>query len=366
MNFTCKQSELLSAINIALKAVSNKTTLPILECILIEAYDQIRLTATDMDLGIETYVEGEIIETGKVAVNAKFFYDVVKNMPESDITITTNDQFEVFLKCETVNMKVYGKSGDDFSPLPDIDKSNSITLSQFILKDVIRQTIFSVVENDNAKMMGGELFEINDNKLTVTSLDGHRISIRNVTLNESHNHTKVIVPGKTLRDISKILEGNMDSMVDIFFTDRHILFEIENTRIVSRLLEGEYYKIYQMLSNDYETKIVISKKVLSECIARSLLMSRESEKRPLILTITKDNIAIQIKSNDGSVNENHDIIKEGKDLIIGFDARLFVDPIRVIDDENISIYFMNQKSPCFIKNDDETYRYVILPLNINV
>ena len=233
------------------------------------------------------------------------------------------------------------------------------------MKEVIRQTIFSTVENESTKLMSGELFEIENKNLKVVSLDGHRISIRNVELKENHELTKVVVPGKTLNEVSKILDGGIEDMVDIYITNKHILFEFNETKVVSRLLEGEYYKINQMLTNDYETKININKKEFLDCIDRASLLIKESDKKPIIINICGSNIHLKIDSVIGSMNEELDIKKEGKDLIIGFNPKLLMDALRVIDDEEVSIYFINPKAPCYIKDDNESYRYVVLPVNIS-
>lgn len=365
MKITCSKSNLLYAVSTAMKAVSTKTTLPILECILVEANNQIKLTSNDMELGIETYVEGTIQEPGKIAIDAKLFSEIIRKLPDSEVIIETNENYQATIRCEKAKFTISGKSGDDFSYLPSVEKNKSIRLSQFTLKEVIRQTIFSITDNESTKLMSGELFEVENNNLKVVSLDGHRISIRNVELKESYNSIKVVVPGKTLNDISKILSGGIDDEVIIYFTDKHVLFEFDETKVVSRLLEGEYYKINQMLSNDYETKIVINKKEYLDCIDRASLLIKESDKKPIIMNINNTNMYLKIDSMIGSMNEEIEITKEGKNIIIGFNPKLLMDALRVIDDESISIYFVNQKSPCFIKNERETYRYVILPVNIN-
>lgn len=365
MKITCSKADLLSSVSTAMKAVSNKTTLPILECILIEAKDKIKLTATDMELGIETYVEGSIQDSGKIAIDAKLFFEYIRKLPDSEILIETNENYQATIRCEKSKFVISGKSGDDFSLLPEVERNKGISLSQFTVKEFIRQTIFSTVENESTKLMSGELFEIEGNNMKIVSLDGHRISIRNVALKEHHDLIKVVVPGKTLNEVSKILEGGTDDYVDIYFTDKHILFEFDETKVVSRLLEGEYYKINQMLTNDYETKVIINKRDFLNCIDRASLLIKESDKKPIIINIKNDTIYMKIDSVLGSMNEELDTRKEGKDLIIGFNPKLLMDALRVIDDEEVSIYFMNQKAPCYIKDDDETYRYVILPVNIS-
>ena len=366
MKLICSKSNLLHGVNIVSKAVPTRTTMAILECILIDASaNEIKLTANDMELGIETKIEGEIAERGVIALDAKIFSEIVRKLPDSDVVIETDASFKTTITCEKAKFNIVGKSGDDFSYIPYIERNEAITLSQFTLKEVIRQTIFSIADNDNNKLMTGELFEIEENHLKVVSLDGHRISIRNIELKNNYEHKKVVVPGKTLQEVSKILPGSAEENVNMFLTDNHIVFEFDDTTVVSRLIEGEYFKIEQMLSSDYETKIKINKRELLDCIDRATLLVKEGDKKPIIMNVTDGNMELKINSFIGSMNEDIDISKDGKDIVIGFNPKFLIDALKVIDDENINIYLVNPKAPCFIRDDEESYTYLILPVNIN-
>ena len=366
MKLISSKASLLKGVSIVSKAVPSRTTMPILNCILIDASaNEIKLTANDMELGIETVIEGEIVERGIIALDAKFFSEIVRKLPDNDVVIESDDTFQTTITCEKAKFNIVGKSGEDFSYLPYIEKNESISISQFTLKDVVRQTIFSIADNDTNKLMTGELFEINENRLRVVSLDGHRISIRNIELKENYSPLKVVVPGKTLQEISKILTGEAEDMVDIFFADNHILFEFDETKVVSRLIEGEYFHIDQMLSSDYDTKVKINKREFLNCIDRATLLIREGDKKPIILNIQDGSLQLKINSFVGSMNEEIEIEKEGKDLLIGFNPKFFIDALRVIDDEEVTLYMVNPKAPCFIKDDAGTYVYLILPVNFN-
>ena len=246
-----------------MKAVSGKTTMPILQCILIDASSsQIKFTSNDMELGIETLVTGMILERGIVALDAKIFSEIVRKLPDNQVTIETDENLLTTITCEKAKFNIPGQSGEDFSYLPILETSDCVSISQFTLKELIRQTIFSIAANENNKLMTGELFEIKDNTLRVVSLDGHRIAIRKIELKNSYLDRKVVVPGKTLNEISKILSGEMDDQIDIYFSENHIMFKFDDTTVVSRLIDGEYFRIDQMLSSDYETKVTINKKEL--------------------------------------------------------------------------------------------------------
>ncbi len=366
MKIICSKSNLAKGVNIVSKAVPSKTTMPILECILIDATtDIIKLTANDMELGIQTEIEGSIIQRGMIAIDAKIFSEIVRKLPENDITIETNENLQTTITCEKAKFDISGKQGEEFSYLPVIEKEESIEILQFTLKEIIRQTIFSIADSESNKLMTGELFEIKDNILRVVSLDGHRISIRKIELKDKVNDKKLVVPGKTLMEISKILSGEAESTVNISYTNNHIVFEFGNTVVVSRLIEGEYFKIDQMLSNDYDTKVKINKKELLNCIDRATLFVKEGDKKPIIINIGDEIMELKIKSQIGSMYEEIMIDKEGKDLLIGFNPKFLIDALRVIDDEEVTLYLMNAKAPCFIKDDVESYIYLILPVNFN-
>ena len=325
MKIICKKTDLLKSVNIVMKAVSSKTTMPILGCILIHATtDEIRFTANDMELGIETKTDGIIQEKGMVALDAKLFSEIIRKLPDNDVIITSDSNNNTQIVCEKAKFTIMGQTGEDFPFLPFVEKDYQITISQFTLKEVIRQKI---------------------------------------ELKSSYPTKKVIVPGKTLTEISKILTGGVDDNVDIYFTDNHILFEFEDTVVVSRLIEGNYFRVEQMLTNDYETKVTINKREFLDCIDRATLMVKEGDKRPIILNINDDVMELKISSQIGSMDEMIDIQLEGKNIKIGFNPKLLIDALRVIDDEMIDIYYMNPKAPCFIRDEAQTYIYLILPVN---
>ena len=368
MKLRFQKDDIVNGISIVMKAVPSKTTMSILECILIDASSgEIKLTGNDMELGIETTVNGEILEHGKIALDAKLFSEITRRVTSQNavVTIESDDKFNTTISCENSVFNIQGRDGDEFSYIPYIEKNKYISLSQFTLKEVIQQTIFSISPNDSNKMMAGELFEVNENQLKVVSLDGHRISIRNVTLKDHYENTKVIVPGKTLSEISKILGGDNEKEVLIYFSTNHILFEFDQTIVVSRLIEGEYFRINQMLSSDYETKVTINKKEFLDCIERATILIRENDKKPLILNVGDNSMELKLNSSFGSMNAELMIHKTGKDIMIGFNPKFLIDALRVIDDEEINIYMMNPKSPCFIKDEEDNYIYLILPVNFN-
>lgn len=364
MKISCSKAELQKGINIVSKAVPNKSSMVILECILIDASgDSIRLIANDMELGIESVIEGEISEKGIIALDAKIFSEISRKLPEDIVYIESDSAMKTLIRCAKAKFNIVGKSGDDFSYLPNIEKNKPIVMSQITLRDMVRQTIFSTSDNENNKIMSGELFEVKENMLRLVSLDATRISIRNVELNENYNDASVIVPGKALGEVVKILPANADSTVDIYLTKKYISFEFDKTVIISRLIDGDFYNVDSMMSNDFSTEFSIYKKDLLDCIERSSVLIREGDKKPIIMSIKDGQMNLRIQSFMGSMDEDLDINKRGNDIMIGFNPKFFSDALKVIDDEEINVYMINPKAPCFIKDDKESYIYVILPVN---
>ena len=365
MKLIFKKENIMNAINIVSRAIPTRTTNPILECILFDASSEIKLVANDMDLGIETTVEGEIKEKGKIALDAKLINEIIRKSDSNDsfIEIESDSSYLTTIKADNSLFKIQGRDGEEFPYLPYIEKNNYISISQFTLKEVVRQTIFSAAVNDNNKMMGGEFIEVKSDKVRFTTLDGHRISIRNIKMKESYGDEKAIVPVRSLNEISKIVSGDNEKELLIYFSKNHLLFEFDNTRVVCGIINGEYFKIDHMLSKDCETKIVVNKNELISYIDRSMIFIRENDHKPIILNISESNLNISIKSSFGTMDGDILCHKEGKNIKIAFNPKFLIDALRAIDDEEVTLYFTNAKAPCFIRDDEEKYIYLILPVN---
>ena len=331
MELRIAKSYLSQGIQIVSKAVPSKTTMSILECILIDASgNEIRLIANDMELGIETIVPGLIIDRGIIAVDAQIFSNIVRKLPDNDVVIVTEGE-KIMITCEKAKFTILGKDGTDFAYLPEIEKKSEVKISQYMLRDLINRTIFSISGNESSGMMTGELMEIRDNRLRMVALDGHRIAIRNVELMNSYEDRKVIVPGKTLGEISKILSG--------------------------------YYRIDKMLSSSYQTRVTVQRKELLSCIDRATLLVKEEDKKPVIIMISDDSMELKINTTLGSMDEVIEITKDGVDMNIGFNPKFLIDALRAIESEEITLYLVSPKAPCFIRDTEDVYCYLILPVN---
>lgn len=364
MKIECSKASLLNGVSVVSKAVPSKTTLSILQCILIKASKGvITLTANDMELGIETKIEGNIIKEGNVALDAKFFSEIVRKLPDNTITIDVDDNFVTKIVCENTKFNLTGKDGNEFSDLPKINKVNSILVSEYSLKELIKQTSFCLGSNLPNPIMNSELMHIKDDVLEMVALDGHRIAYRKINLSNVYPETKIIIPGKTLNEIERILSGDVNKEVVIFIEKNHVLFELDNTLVISRLVDGEYFDYEKMLINDYETKVHVNKKNLYESIDRGTLVIREGDKKPIIFQVRDSVVNLSITTLVGNMNEDVLINKSGKDMDIAFNPSFLLDTLKVLDEEEIDLYLVSPKNPCIIKNEDSSYVYLILPVN---
>jgi DNA polymerase III subunit beta len=370
MKIICSQKELTKSIAISMRAVSSKSSDHFLESIVIDTREgKIKLVSNNMELGIETYVNGQVIDDASfsnlVAINANLFYNIIKSLPDTDITIEySNGSTAIISYGNNLKFEVLAVSAEEYPFFDKINNSASIKVSQLAFKNSIIKTSFAALKTANGDMMTGVSVKVNGNLLRMAALNGHRIAIRNMQLNENSNNMSMIIPSKSLDELSVILSNETDKWLNISMNDKNVMFEMDDTVVLSRLIDGEYFKVEQMLSNDYETKMIIDRSSFISCIQRAKLVITESEKKPVVLNIKDSVIEIKMRGGKGNFDENVDIEKTGRDIMIGFNPDYMLSACNAIDDEKITAYFINSKAPCFIKDADEKYIYLILPINI--
>ncbi|MEG0085149.1 MAG: DNA polymerase III subunit beta, partial [Niameybacter sp.] len=241
MHIICKQELLINAINTVIKACSTKTTMPILECILINAHNnQVTLVGFNLELGIESTVEAEVIEEGSIALEAKIFSEIIRKMPNEMVELSTDAHQMTKIICEDCKFAISGQVGEQFPDLPQVEKHKPYTLSQHTFKEMIRQTIFSIAQEESRPILTGELLQVKGGFFRMIAFDGYRVSYRQIVLQTECEMQEVIVPGRTLNEISKILSGDETSIINLYFEDKNVLFDLGGCKVVSRLLEGEF------------------------------------------------------------------------------------------------------------------------------
>ena len=369
MKIVCYKDNLLKALNSVIKGVATKTTNPILEGILIQTNDnQIKLTTYDMELGIEYIIDSEVKQQGSTVVNAIMFSEIIRKLPDSEIYITLNENNLLEIECEGALYKLTTMNPDEFPELPKIEVENSIDLEQNMLKNMIRKTIFAVSTEENRQIFTGCLFEVENNKLNVVAVDGFRLALRSIYLPVKVSNFKAVIPGKTLNEITKILSDSFDN-VKIGIAKNQALFEMENCKIVSRTLDGEFLNYKSVIPNTWETRIRVNKNSLQDSFERISLISASSiekeKKYPVKVSVDIGKIIISCTNQTGEAKEEIFISTEGKNIEAGFNPKYFLDTLKAIDDEEVFVEFGTSISPCLVKPiENSEYIYMILPIRL--
>ena len=369
MKLVCEKEKILRGINSVINGVSSKTTMPILEGILLKTNDnELILTTYDLEIGIEYTLEAKIIEQGNTVVNATMFSEIIRKLPSKEIKISINENRLLEIECEGSLYKLATMNPDEFPELPKINIDNSIEIEQTILKNMIRKTIFAVSTEENRPIFTGCLFEVTDNKLNVVAVDGYRLAIKSNVINEKANSFSSVIPGKTLNEVNKIISDSFDS-IKIGISRNQALFEMENCKLVTRLLDGEFLKYSNAIPATWETRIKVNKGNIQDCFERISLISASSiekeKKYPVKVNIELGKVTISCANQTGDAKEELYVETEGKELEIGFNPRFFLDALKAIDDEEVYLEFGTNRSPCIIKPvADGNYIYMILPIKM--
>lgn len=365
MKVICNQRDLSTGINIVQKAVSIKTTMPILTGIYLKAAgDKLKLVGTDLDLGIETYIDAEVLSPGEVVISSRIFGEIVRKFPDDDVSIDVDSENNVVLRCQNSEFTLIGQPAAEYPELPTIDEKEAYLISKDLFGNMIRQTVFACSIDETRPILTGVLMEIEDKQINMVALDGYRMAFRRGAVQNEKN-SKEVVPGKTLMEVSRILNEDPNESVRIFFTDKHVLFHIDQTRIISRLLEGEFINYKQIIPNQHKTKVKVNKKELSDSIERASLLAREGKNNLIRLSIRDEEMIIHSNAEIGKVFECVRIELEGEDLDIGFNSKYFLDGIRAIDSEEVILNFTTNLNPCIMQPiDSDSYTYLVLPVRI--
>ncbi len=369
MKFVCYKDTIIKALNSVVKGVASKTTMPILEGILIQTNeDEIKLTTYDLEIGVEYTMKCKIIENGSTVVNATMFTEIIRKLPNTEINIGINENNLLTIECEGALYKLATMNPDEFPELPKIEVENSIKLEQSALKSIIRRTIFAVSSDENRPIFSGCLFEIKDNKLNVVAIDGFRLALRTINLPVPVNDFKSVIPAKTLNEVIKIVSDSFDE-IKIGVSKNQALFEMENCKLVTRILDGEFLNYNSVIPNNWQTRVRVNKSDLLNSFERISLISSSSiekeKKYPVKVSVDIGKMTISCINQTGEAKEDVYISTEGKYLEAGFNPKYFLDSLKAIDDEEVFIEFGTNISPCLIKSvENNEYVYMILPIRL--
>jgi DNA polymerase III subunit beta len=362
MKFICEKTQLQESISTAQKAVTGKSTMNILEGILLIAKNnELTLIGSDIDLSIETKVKADILEEGSIVVDSKLFGELIKKLPNSSVQIETLENNSLEVICEKSKAVLKYMNSDDFPSLPKINENMIFSISQKLLKNMIKGTIFATAQDEIRPILTGVKFEIKDKKLNLVALDGLRLALRSEEV-DNDNTISAVIPGKTLSEVSKVLEDSEEN-VNITFTPNHILFNLSNTKIISRLLEGEFINYNSIIPDEYNLKVVVKRNEFLDCIERASLMAKEGNTNLIKLNIQDDQIVITSDSQLGKAREELNVIMQGDPLKIAFNARFLIDVFKIMDEEEIMLELTSSVSPCVVKNKNKNNcTYLVLPV----
>lgn len=369
MKIRCSKERLIEGLNLVGRTVSTRTPLPILECILLTAEAEgLRLMANDLEMSMETAtLEAEISVPGNVALEARLFSEIVRKMPDDDIQMEVKENNEIICKSGRARFTIMGMPSEEFPVTPVMERVNGYTIPAKELREMIRQTIFSVATEDSKPVLTGELLQHRDNALNIVAVDGFRISYRKLELTDAPtgDPVSVVVPAKALHELSRVLPAESDEAVKFYFTDKRIVFELPNFTFISRLLEGEFIRYDQVFNEDFTTNVTLKRQDFLSGLERSILVARDNKKSPVKLEVTEQSVIITSNTEMGTAYDEINADVDGNVLEIAFNPRYIIEALRVLDEDFVIARFTTELSPCIIRGvENDLAKYLILPLRI--
>ncbi|MCI9069551.1 MULTISPECIES: DNA polymerase III subunit beta [Clostridia] len=364
MNIICSKQKLQEGISIVTKAITGKTTMPVLEGIYIKATKEgLTLIGSDIDVSIETKVEADVIQEGSIVIDSRIFSEIIRKLPNSEVKIEISENDLIQITCEKSVFNLVFMNSSDYPSLPSINEDISVEVPQNLLKNMIKGTSFAIAQDETRPILQGILFEVKNRELNLVALDGYRLAVRNELL-DVDNNIEVVIPGKTLNEVSKILEDNND-IVKITFTNNHILFNINNTKIISRLLDGKFVNYVSLLPQEYKLLVNVKKQELQQGIERASLMAKDGNSNLIRLDVQEDILVITSNSQLGKVREEVNINLQGEGVQIAFNSRYLLDVLKNMEDDDVVIEMTSSVSPCVIKGrNSNSSKYLVLPVRL--
>ena len=370
MKFICNKNQLTEIINTVQKAVMSKSTNPILECIKLDADARGKLvfTGNNMELCIEYHADCNIPEGGTIALNSKMFGDIVRKLPDGNVSVEVNEENNVTkIQCERSEFNIEGLEPNEFPTAPEFDGKYNFSITQIDLKKIIRQTIFATAASLVKPILTGMLFEINGNDLTVVTLDGARLALRRCKIDGTGESFKFVVPGNTLRELLKILKDD-ENKVDIKVSDKHCLFDFGDFKVITRLLEGEFLNYKPLLSTQNTIEVIVETRTFVESLERTaLLLSDEAvqkAKKPVKIRLGFERMEINCLTAKGSIHDVIPVQLKGDELEIGFNYKYLIEALKATEEDVVKLEMSSPNASCFIRavEDKDDFGFIVMAL----
>ena len=362
MQFSCDTNKLNEGLSIVSRALAVRSSKPILEGILLESCDEgIRLTCTDMALGIETVIPATIGEEGRAVLPGKLLCEIVRKLPGGVCNVSVGGRMQATLRCASVRTTISGFDPVEYPELPQVT-GQSFAMPQNTLRDMIGRTLFAIAQDESRPILTGCLMEIGRSEMRVVALDGFRLALRKEPVEGPESDISAVVGGKVLGDIAKILSDS-DDPVELCFSRSHVQMNIGATHVVARLLEGEFIRYRQILPEEWQTRVTIDRAELSGAIDRASLIARENKSYLVCFRLDGETLSVTSNSETGDMEEQIPVTTEGKDLTIAFNVRYITDVLRALSDDQIVMRFNSNVSPCVVcPTQGDSYLYLVLPV----
>jgi DNA polymerase-3 subunit beta len=357
----------MNALSVAAHALSSRSTMPALEGVLMETSDDgLKLTCSDGTMTILTNVPAEIEEEGRIVLPGRLFCDVVKKLPPAEVTAALNERDIMTLRCTGSRTTITGMSADLFPERPKMETTHFAELPQPLIKDMIAGTSFAISSDDTRKILTGGLIEIAGGEARIVTLDGFRLAIRFARVSENTPDLTAVIPGKMLQELSKILSDDEEEMAVMMFGKSQLMLNLNGTQIYTSLLEGEFINYRRTLPASWKAKTTVNREQFSVCVDRAALMARENKSNLIKLHISGETMVITSNSEVGEAYEELAVIHEGEEVNIAFNVRYISDVLRAVPDENLTMRFTSNISPCVIEPlEGDEYLYMVLPVRVN-
>ena len=366
MKFNCSKESLMGALNIAQKAVSSKTTLPILEGILFSVQDNnLLLRSTDLEIGVEVSIPAEVQQEGAIVLSSTITGELIRKMSGSDVFFESDDHNQMKIECLLSNFTLKGLATDEFPDFPEIIEDHIFSIESSVLRELIKGTLFSVATNENIPVLTGVKIELQGNDINLIALDGYRLALRSGKIKESlEEDLSVIIPSKSLSEINKVL-SNYTGEVIVKFSKNQIFFQMDNTQFTSRLLEGEFINYKQIIPVEKTTQVRVNRRLLLESSERAALLAREGKNNLIKMDFNQDQLILTSNADIGDVFEIIPIVNSGESLKIAFNSKFLIDALRVIDGEEFIMDMTTSVGPgVLLPAEGNDFIYLILPVRV--
>jgi len=366
MIFSCEKDVLSNAVNTVIRAAATKSNMPVLEGILISTDgDCLILTANNLEYGIEYRLPATVTQEGSAVLDAKMFSEIVRKLPNATVSVEVDEGLLAVIKCQKSLYNIKGQNPVDFPDLPPIKESNEFKIPSDVLKSMVRATYHAVSVKSDKPVLTGSLFEVSEGKLCVVALDGFRMAIRRESVANAPEGLKIIVPGKTLAEITRMF-GEEEKDIEIKVSDKYVSFSYEGVRLISRLIGGEYFDYKKIIPGDCKYKIKMNLSDLETSVSRAdPIVSLDVFKNPVRMTVRDDTVTIDCMTAAGRVSDVIEIEESGAAIEMGFNQKYLHDALSACEKEKIILELNGELNPCIIKPEEgDEFLYMVLPVRL--